>query len=75
MSDRPSIYISVDSQSEIAIKKIVDKIISSGKLSRQDHALLLSQVFADDLINDRVRRQLNRILDQIQTGQLKLIDW
>ncbi|BAY15465.1 hypothetical protein NIES2109_32050 [Nostoc sp. HK-01] len=75
MSDRPSIYISVDSQSEIAIKKIVDKIISSGKLSRQDHTLLLSQAFADGLINDRVRRQVNRILDQIQTGQLKLIDW
>ncbi|MBD2494670.1 hypothetical protein [Nostoc sp. FACHB-280] len=75
MSDRPSIYISVDSQSEIAIKKIVDKIISSGKLSRQDHALLLSQVFANGQISDRVRRQINRILDQIQTGQLKLIDW
>ncbi|MBD2300186.1 hypothetical protein H6G80_21065 [Nostoc sp. FACHB-87] len=75
MSDRPSIYISVDSQSEIAIKKIVDKIISSGKLSRQDHTLLLSQVFANGQINDRVRRQINRILDQIQTGQLKLIDW
>ncbi|MBE9208953.1 hypothetical protein IQ244_20905 [Nostoc sp. LEGE 06077] len=75
MSDRPSIYISIDSQSELAIKKIVDKIISSGKLSRQDHALLLSQVFADGQISDRVRRQVNRILDQIQTGQLKLIGW
>jgi len=75
MSDRPSIYISVDSQSEIAIKKIVDKIISSGKLSRQDHTLLLSQVFANGDISDRVRRQVNRILDQIQTGQLKLFDW
>ncbi|MBE9008176.1 hypothetical protein IQ259_24715 [Fortiea sp. LEGE XX443] len=75
MNDRPSIYISVDSQSEIAIKKIVDKIISSGKMSRQDHTLLLSQVFANGDISDRVRRQINRILDQIQTGQLKLIGW
>ncbi|MCC5635577.1 hypothetical protein LC593_06885 [Nostoc sp. CHAB 5844] len=75
MSDRPSIYISVDSQSEIAITKIVDKIISSGKLSRQDHTLLLAQVFANGNISDRVRRQINRILDQIQTGQLKLINW
>ncbi|MBU7584969.1 MAG: hypothetical protein KAF91_19025 [Nostoc sp. TH1S01] len=75
MSDRPSIYISVDSQSEIAIKKIVDKIISSGKMSRQDHTLLLSQVFANGYINDRVRRQINRILDEIQTGQLKFMNW
>lgn len=75
MSDRPSIYISVDSQTEIAIKKTVDKIISSGKLSRQDHNLLLSTVFANGNINDRIRRQRNRILDHIQTGQLKLLDW
>ena len=75
MSDRPSIYISVDSQTEIAIKKTVDKIISSGKLSRQDHNLLLSTVLANGDINDKIRRQMNRILDHIQTGQLKLLDW
>jgi len=75
MIDHPSIYVSVDSQSELGIKKIVDKIISSGKMSRQDHTLLLSTVFANGDVSDRDRRQINRILNQIQTGQLKIIDW
>lgn len=75
MSDRPSIYISIDSQSDMVIKRIVDKIISSGKMSRQDHNFLLSAVIDNGEIRDKERRQINRILDHIQTGQLKLIDW
>lgn len=72
MSDRTPLYISVQSQLETEIKRIVDRILSSGKMSRQDHNLLISTVFANANVNHRERRQMNRILDHIQTGQLKV---
>ncbi|MBD2440642.1 hypothetical protein [Nostoc sp. FACHB-110] len=74
MSDRQSIYINIDSQSEMAVKRIVDKIISSGKMSRQDHNYLVSAVLYKGEIRDKERRQINRVFDHIQTGQLKIID-
>lgn len=64
----------VNSQSEIAVTQIVDRIISTGCMSRQDHTLLTSIVFADGEIRDPERRQINRIFDHIQTGRLE-IDW
>jgi hypothetical protein len=44
-------------------------------MSRQDHGLLTSTVLANGDINDEDRRQINRIFDHVQTGQLKLMDW
>lgn len=74
-SDYRYSYNSVYSQSETAIKPVVDRILRFGKLSPEDHALLTSVVFNGNDISEAERRQINRIFDQIQTGQLKLIDW
>jgi hypothetical protein len=60
---------------ETIVAKIVNRIIFSGKLSRQDHLLLTSQILGNSYISDGERRQINRIFDQVQTGQLKLIGW
>lgn len=68
-------YKPVKSQAEIGVKPIVDRILSSGRMSRQDHTLLTSTVLANGDINDENRRQINRIFDHVQTGQLKLMDW
>jgi hypothetical protein len=68
-------YKTVETQRSIVLKRIVDRIIVSGKMSRQDHKLLTSTVLASGDINDIDRRQINRIFDYIQTGQLKIIDW
>jgi hypothetical protein len=60
---------------EIALKTLVDKIIFSGKLSRRDHKLITIFLSDDDDMTEGDRRQINRIFDYIQSGQLKLIDW
>ncbi|WP_367161485.1 hypothetical protein [Fischerella sp.] len=44
-------------------------------MSRQDHKLLTSNIHPNGYLNDAERRQINRILDYIQTGRLQLIDW
>jgi hypothetical protein len=74
-SDHRYSYSSIYSQSETAIKPVVDRILRSGKLSPQDHTLLTSVVLDRHDISEAERRQINRIFDQIQTGQLKLINW
>jgi hypothetical protein len=75
MSGESQMYKKVETKCGMVVKKIVDRIIISGKMSRQDHKLLTSTVLANGNINDTDRRQINRIFDYIQTGQLKLIDW
>ena len=68
-------YQIVENQSELFIQKLVDKIIASGKMDRQDYSLLTSTIIADGEVSDIERRQINRIFDYIQTGRLKLVDW
>ncbi|MBW4670623.1 MAG: hypothetical protein KME60_25190 [Cyanomargarita calcarea GSE-NOS-MK-12-04C] len=75
MTYKAPMYKKVEIQYGIVVKRMVDRIIISGKMSRQDHKLLTSMVLASGDINDTDRRQINRIFDYIQTGQLKLIDW
>ncbi|MDZ7958872.1 MAG: hypothetical protein RMY34_13480 [Aulosira sp. DedQUE10] len=70
-----ALYKNVNSQTEIGVKQIVDRILSSGKMSRHDHSLLTSSILANGDITDGERRQINRVFDHIQTGQLKLLDW
>ncbi len=64
-----------DTESELAAKKIVDRIVASAKITPQDHMMLTSVVMADGEISETNRRQVNRIFDYIQTGRLQLVDW
>lgn len=64
----------INSASEIAVKKLADKIIFSKRYSRNDHTLLTDLIGNSD-VSEGGRRQLNRILDYIQDGELQLIDW
>lgn len=75
MNNQTLIYKSIAQQPKAAVKEIVDKIIKSGKMSRQDHTLLTSTVLANGNSNEAERRLINQIFDYIQTGRLKLIDW
>ncbi|MDJ0798688.1 MAG: hypothetical protein QNJ51_18020 [Calothrix sp. MO_167.B12] len=68
-------YQTVESQSELFVQKLVDRIIASGEMSRQDYSLLTSTVIADGEVSDVERRQINRVFDYIQSGRLKLVDW
>jgi hypothetical protein len=68
-------YTAINNHCKLAVKKIVDRILRSGKMSRQDHILLTSTVFGEGDVSEGDRRQINRVFDHIQTGRLKLIDW
>jgi hypothetical protein len=68
------IYEKINTKCDITMKKIVDKIIRTGKMSRQDH-VAITAVINDGEISETERRQINRVFDYIQTGQLKLVDW
>ncbi|HEY9641241.1 MAG TPA: hypothetical protein V6C57_12210 [Coleofasciculaceae cyanobacterium] len=61
-------------KSNVAIKPLIDQIISTGKMSRKDHVQLTSAILSDQRITDEDRREINRVFDYIQIGRLKLID-
>ncbi len=68
-------YQIVENKSELFIQELVDRIIKSGKMNRQDYSLLTSAIIADGEVSDVERRQINRVFDYIQTGRLKLVDF
>ncbi|WP_066378492.1 MULTISPECIES: hypothetical protein [unclassified Anabaena] len=75
-SYQSDIYTYSEHPSEVQVKKLADKILRSGKISPQDYELFTSTAFNNgDDISDGKRRQINRIFDQIQMGQLKLVNW
>ncbi|WP_017654611.1 hypothetical protein [Fortiea contorta] len=74
MNYESSIYQPVN-QAEITAKRIVDRILISGSMSRQDHSLLTATIFNHGDISTEERRQINRVFDSIQTGQVQLVDW
>lgn len=65
----------LDNQSKMSVKQIVDRIVRSGKMSPQDHSLLIATVFNQGNFLEEERRQINRVFNHIQTGQVKLINW
>lgn len=65
----------LDNQSTMSTKQIVDRIVRFGKMSPQDHSLLITTVFNQGDFKEEERRQINRVFNHIQTGQVKLINW
>ncbi|MBF2063336.1 MAG: hypothetical protein IGS39_02715 [Calothrix sp. C42_A2020_038] len=75
MLHKLSVAKPTNTTSEVNVKKLADKIIFSKKYSRKDHSLLTAIILGDSDTSDNVRRQVNRVLDQILEGELKLVDW
>ena len=65
---------SISSKSNSAIHQVVDRILTAGELSRQEHLKLTSVLLAEQKLTDSDRHKINRIFDHIQTGRLKLVD-
>jgi hypothetical protein len=55
-------------------KRIIERILQVRQLSRQEHLHLASVLLASQRITEEERRQINGIFDQIQSGQIKLVD-
>lgn len=55
-------------------KPIVERILKTGQLSRQEHLQLVTTFLSDYKVTDDDRSQINRIFDDLQTGRLKIIN-
>lgn len=62
------------SQSSQPLKQIVDRTLNSGRLSRMEHLQLVTAFLSDYKVTDDERSQINYILDDLQTGRLKIVD-
>lgn len=55
------------------IKKLVDKIVSDGKLTKEEYATLSDAIKSDGKIDPEEEAQVQRILDMITEGKLEVI--
>ena len=63
-----------ENSSTFAIQSLVKEIVTTGRLNRRDHLRLTSTLLADHKLTDEDRRHINRVLDYVQIGRLKLVD-
>lgn len=61
-------------KSTVNVKQIIDQILISGQVSREEYMQLTSAILSDKQIIEEDRRQINHIFDYLQAGRLKLID-
>ena len=62
-------------QPKVTINQMVNRIITSGKLNRQEHLQLTSSILSGKKITDEERSKINKIFDVIKIGQINLIDF
>lgn len=60
--------------SSSTIKPIVDRVLKTGQLSRTEHLQLVTTFLSDYKVTDEERNQINRVLDDLQVGRLKLVN-
>jgi hypothetical protein len=61
-------------QSSQPVRLIVERIINSAQLNRQEYLQLVTTFLSDYKVTDEERRQINRIFDDLQIGRLKIVD-
>lgn len=66
--------VTIQGSSIQSFKSIVDRILNSGQLSRQEHLQLVTIFLSDYKVTEEERSYINRIFDEIQTGRLKLFN-
>lgn len=54
------------------IKEFVDRIVSDGRLTLNEHKQLLRKIHEDGKIDEEESEQLTRILEMIKNGELKV---
>ncbi|OZH53317.1 hypothetical protein AFK68_18435 [Hydrocoleum sp. CS-953] len=65
---------SEQNQPKVTINQMVNRIMTSGKLSRREYLQLTSAILSEKKITDEERHQINQIFDFIQMGKINLID-
>jgi hypothetical protein len=62
------------SQSNQTTKQLVERVLTSGQISRREHLQLVSTILSDYKVTDEERSQINRVFDELQLGRLRLVD-
>lgn len=65
---------SVANMPGVSVSPTVKRIIASGQMNRREYLQLTSAILANHRITEDERRQINRVLDYIQIGRLRLVD-
>jgi len=58
---------------KMSIKKLIDRIVSDGRLTLREHKLLLKKIHEDGNIDEEENEQLTRVLEMIKKGELKIV--
>lgn len=58
---------------KVTINQMVNRIMTSGQLNRQEHLQLTSSILSGKKITDEERSKINQIFDLIKMGKINLI--
>ncbi len=64
---------SEQNQPKVTINQMVNRIITSGKLSLREYLQLTSSILSGKKITDEERHQINQIFDLLKIGKINLI--
>ncbi len=56
----------------MSIKKLVDRIIEDGVITKAEHEKFLRKVKEDDKIDQEESKQISRLREMIEKGELKV---
>ena len=56
----------------MSIKKLVDRIIEDGVITKAEHEEFLRKVKEDDKIDQEESKQISRLREMIEKGELKI---
>lgn len=59
---------------QTSIAQVLDRIFASGKITRSDENYLLRATLSNHTLNEVELRQINRVLNHLQMGLLKVVD-
>lgn len=59
---------------KVAVEQLVDRIFTFRQITRLDQRLLMSTLLSKEALNDADYIQINRVLDAVQKGLLKVVD-
>ena len=64
---------SEQNQPKVTINQMVNRIMTSGRLNRQEHLQLTSLILSGKKITYEEQNQINQIFDWIKIGKINLI--
>ena len=61
-------------QSGFTVNQMVETIMTNGTITRRQHIQLTNAILSENQITEEDRRLINRILDYLQIGKIKIVD-